>query len=178
LLPATTGSSPTPEQLAAATRLRDETATAIARYADPAVAAADGYAVDGIAGLDFHASNEAYDRDDRILDPERPETLVYASGPAGPVLLGAMFQMPGFGEVGPAIGGPLTVWHGHEQICFSLVPPAMTGIVSPLGGCPVGSFTIPRTIEMMHVWTVPGAPDLFGDLDDAWRMAYVSGARP
>lgn len=178
LLPATTGSVATPEQLAAATRLHDDTAAAIARYADPAVAAADGYEVGGIAGLDFHASNEAYDRDDRILDPERPESLVYASGPDGPVLLGAMFQMPGFGEVGPAIGGPLTVWHGHEQICLSLVPPAMTGIVSPLGGCPVGSFTIPRTIEMMHVWTVPGAPALFGDLDDAWRTAYVSGARP
>lgn len=178
LLPATAGGAATPEQRAAATRLRDETAAAIARYADPTVAAADGFDVRDIAGLDFHAGNEAYERDGRILDPQRPETLVYARGPHGPVLLGAMFQMPGFGEAGPAVGGPLTVWHGHEQICFSLVPPTMTGIVSPLGGCPVGSFTIPRTNEMMHVWTVPGAPSLFGDLDDAWRTAYVSAARP
>lgn len=154
----------------------EATRTAIARYADPAVAARDGYAEDGIAGLDFHASNEAYEHDDRVLDPERPESLIYAMGPHGPILLGAMFQMPGLGEVGPAVGGPLTVWHGHEQVCFSLVPPGLTGIVSPLGGCPVGSLSMPRTVEMMHVWTVPGAPQPFGDLDDAWRDAYVKRA--
>jgi hypothetical protein len=178
VLPATHAVEPTPEQLDAAADLHDETVAALARYADPAVAAADGYEVAGIAGLDYHASNETYQHDGRILDPERPETLVYAAGPSGPVLLGAMFQMPGFGEAGPAIGGPLTVWHGHEQICFSLVPPGLTGIVSPLGGCPVGSLAIPRTVEMMHVWTAPGAPQPFGDLDDAWRAAYVAGARP
>ncbi len=164
------------EQVSAARLLLEATRAAIARYADPAVAARDGYAVDGIAGLDSHASNEAYEHDDRVLDPERPESLVYAMGTHGPILLGAMFQMPGFGEVGPAVGGPLTVWHGHEQICFSLVPPGLTGIVSPLGGCPVGSLSIPRTVEMMHVWTVPGAPQPFGDLDDAWRDAYVKRA--
>jgi hypothetical protein len=27
---------------------------------------------------------------------------------------------------------------------------------------------------MIHVWTVPGAPDPFGDLDDAWLDAYLS----
>jgi hypothetical protein len=85
-----------------------------------------------------------------------------------------MFQMSKFGEPGPAVGGPLTVWHGHEQICFSVLPPGLTGIVSPLGGCPVGSLAIPRTVEMMHVWTAPGAPQPFGDLDDGWRRAYVA----
>jgi hypothetical protein len=89
-----------------------------------------------------------------------------------------MFQMPSFGDPGPAVGGPLTVWHGHEQICFSLVPPGLTGIVSPLGGCPVGSLIIPRTVEMMHVWTVPGVPQPFGDLDDGWRRDYVGRAEP
>lgn len=178
LLPVTHDLEPTPEQVADAEDLHADTATALARYTDPAAAAADGYDVAGIAGLDYHASNETYLHDGRILDPERPETLVYAAGPGGPVLLGAMFQMPGFGEAGPAIGGPLTVWHGHEAICFSLMPPGLTGIVSPLGGCPVGSFAIPRTVEMMHVWTAPGAPQPFGDLDDAWRAAYVASARP
>ena len=161
----------------AATELHRATVAGLARYADPAVAAADGYDVAGIAGLDFHASNAGYEHDGLVLDPSRPETLVYAKGPAGPVLLGAMFQMPRFGEPGPAVGGPLTVWHGHEQICISIVPPGLTGIVSPLGGCPVGSVALPRTVEMMHVWTVPGAPQPFGDLDDAWRRAYVSATR-
>jgi len=167
---------PTADEARAAAELHDATVAALARYADPAVAAADGYDVTGIAGLDFHASNPTFEADGIVLDPTRPETLVYAQGPAGPILLGAMFQMPGFGQAGPTVGGPLTVWHGHEQICFSLVPPGLTGIVSPLGGCPVGSLAIPRTVEMMHVWTAPGAPRPFGDLDDAWRRAYVSRA--
>ena len=178
LLPLDHAAAATSDQLAAATDLHDDTVIALARYTDPAVAAADGYDVDGIAGLDFHASNDAYQHDGLILDPERPETLVYAAGPHGPVLLGAMFQMPGFGEVGPAVGGPLTVWHGHEEICVSILPPGLTGIVSPLGGCPVGSFAIPRTVEMMHVWTAAGAPQPFGDLDDGWRATYVRTAQP
>jgi len=167
---------PTTDETRAAAQLHDATVAALARYADPAAAAADGYDVAGIAGLDFHASNPSYEADGIVLDPTRPETLVYAQGPAGPILLGAMFQMPGFGQAGPAVGGPLTVWHGHEQICFSLVPPGLTGIVSPLGGCPVGSLAIPRTVEMMHVWTAPGAPQPFGDLDDSWRRSYVARA--
>jgi hypothetical protein len=166
----------TADEVRAASDLYRETVAALARYADPTVAAADGYEVAGIAGLDFHASNKAYEADGVVLDAARPETLVYAMGPGGPVLLGAMFQMPAVDEPGPTVGGPLTVWHGHEQICFSLVPPGLTGIVSPLGGCPVGSLAIPRTVEMMHVWTAPGAPQPFGDLDDAWRRAYVNGS--
>ncbi len=57
-----------------------------------------------------------------LLDPTRPETLVYAESPGGPILLGAMFQMPEIGEAGPAVGGPLTVWHAHDHVCFSLLP--------------------------------------------------------
>lgn len=176
LLPASIPADASAEQASAAQQLHDATRAAIARYAKPAVAAADGYDVDGIFGLDFHAGNSTYDHDDRVLDPERPETLVYAMGPNGPILLGAMFQMPGFDEAGPAVGGPLTVWHGHEQICISLVPPGLTGIVSPLGGCPVGSLAIPKTAEMIHIWTVARVPQPFGDLDDDWRRAYVARA--
>jgi hypothetical protein len=148
---------------------------ALARYADPAVAAADGYHVNGLAGIDFHASNPAYEHDDRILDPAHPETLVYAVAPDGrPVLMGAMFAMPKIGEPGPAIGGPLTVWHGHENVCVSLTPPGLSGLLSPLGTCPVGSILLPRTGEMIHLWIVPGAPEPFGDLDEAWKRAYLA----
>ena len=31
-----------------------------------------------------------------------------------PVLLGAMFTMPEMGRAGPAVGGPLTVWHAYD----------------------------------------------------------------
>ena len=147
-------------------------------HADPAIAAADGYQVDGIAGVDFHAMNPGYEHDGRVLDPARPEALVYGRSPRGPVLLGAMFVMPGIDQPGPAVGGPLTVWHAHERICFSLLPPALTGIESPLGGCPVGSLDLPRTSQMIHIWTAPGAPDPFGDLSEDWRRSFVAGWRP
>ena len=150
------------------------TRAALARYADPAGAAADGYLVDGLAGVDFHASNPAYEKDGRIFDPAHPESLVYAVAPNGrPVLLGAVFQMPEIGQPGPTIGGPLTAWHGHEHVCISLTPPALSGLLSPLGGCPVGSIMVPRTPEMIHVWIVPGAPEPFGDLAEGWKRAYL-----
>jgi hypothetical protein len=160
--------------VAAASQLVAATRISLARYADPTVAAADGYKVEGLAGLDFHASNPAYEHDGRILDPARPETLVYAVAPDGrPVLLGAMFQMPEIHEPGPTVGGPLTVWHAHEHVCFSLTPPALAGLLDPLGMCPLGSFDLPLTAQMMHVWIVPGAPTQFGDLDDSWKRAYL-----
>lgn len=173
--PAGTAGEPTQQQVLAAAQLHAQTVTALSRYADPAAAAADGYQVGEIVGTDHHASHPGYESDGRVLDPQRPETLVYAAGPRGPVLLGAMFLMPSIGEPGPTVGGPLTVWHAHENLCFSVAPPALSGLLSPLGGCPVGSVNLPLTPEMIHVWTVPGAPQAFGDLDDAWRGAYLAG---
>ena len=65
-----------------------------------------GYAVDGMRGNSFHADNPAFKNDDVYFDPERPETLVYAVADSGePVLLGAMFQMDGIGQPGPASAG-------------------------------------------------------------------------
>lgn len=172
LLPAGEDRPATPAEEVAAETLWLGAVVALARYEDPEVARADGYAVDGIAGLDFHAANPTYGDDGLILDPARPENLLYAESPAGPVLLGAMFEMPWGGGPGPTFGGPLAVWHGHEQVCLSLT--GIAGLVSPLGGCPVGSVTIARTAEMLHVWTAPGAPVRWGELDDEWKAAYVA----
>jgi hypothetical protein len=177
ILPAIPARDATPAEAKAATDLLLATRAALARYADPAVAAADGYHVNGLAGIDFHASNPANEHDDRILDPAHPETLVYAVAPDGrAVLMGAMFLMPKIGQPGPTIGGPLTVWHAHQNICFSLTPPGLTGILSPLGGCPIGSIDLPLTAEMIHIWIVPGAPAPFGDLDDGWKRAYLQAS--
>ena len=180
VLPVVPMREPTAAERAAAAGLLEATRVALARYADPVLAAADGYQVSGLAGLDFHAANPAHEKDGRFLDPAHPETLVYAVAPDGrPVLMGAMFMMP-MGRPGPAIGGPLTVWHGHEHVCFSLTPPGLAGLLSPLGGCPIGTIDIPKTGEMIHIWTVPGAPQPYGDLDDAWKRAYLEAtvARP
>lgn len=165
---------PTPAERAAADDLVRATRASLVRYADPAQAAADGYRLEGFGGIDFHANNPAYENDGRIFDPARPEGLVYAVAPGGQsVLLGAVFLMPGLGQPGPVIGGPLTTWHGHENVCISLTPLGLSGLLGPLGTCPVGSILVPRTAEMIHLWVVPGAPEPFGDLDEAWKRAYL-----
>jgi hypothetical protein len=165
----------TPAERAAADDLIIAARKALAKYADINVAAADGYNVKGIAGIDFHASNPANENDGRILDVAHPETLVYAVAPNGqPVLMGAMFLMPKIGEPGPTIGGPLTVWHAHQHVCISLTPPGLAGLLSPLGTCPIGTIDLALTAEMIHIWIVPGAPEPFGDLDDAWKRAYLA----
>lgn len=162
-----------PDEVRVATNLHERLVAATARYADPAIAAADGYEVDGMYGTDFHAVNQAYEEDGRIMDPERPENLIYAMTTRGPVLLGAMFTVP-VGVSGPALGGPLTVWHAHEHVCIGLLPPGLSGLLSPLGGCPAGSIDVPVTNEMIHAWVAPGAPQEWGDLDETWRDAYLA----
>ena len=168
---------PTPAERGAADRFYRRAAAALRRYRDPAVAAADGYQVSGIVGTDFHAANPSYAADRRIFDPVRPENLIYAQTPRGPVLLGAMYEMPSIGRLGPTIGGPLTEWHAHEHVCFSFVPPALSGLESPFGGCAAGSIDIPTTPEMIHLWVIPGMATRFGDLPDKQRAAYVASFR-
>jgi hypothetical protein len=177
VMPAVPAREPTAAEQAAAAQLVLTARTALAKYNDVAVAAADGYEVNGISGVDFHAQNPKYQNDGRIFDPAHPETLVYGLAPNGrPVLLGAMFQMPKIDEPGPTPGGPLTVWHAHQHICISLTPPALAGLLSPLGMCPVGTFDMPLTSQMIHIWIVPGAPETIGDLDEGWRRAYLQAS--
>jgi len=160
-------------QQAEADQLWVETSAFVARYSDPAVAAADGYRVEGIAGKDFHAPNPVYQKDGLVLDPTRPENLIYSMGPHGPVLLGVMFETRGLEKDPPPTGGAVLDWHRHEQVCFSLTPLGIAGLVDPFGNCPVGSLALPTTNSMMHVWTISGAPSRFGDLDEDWKQDYL-----
>jgi hypothetical protein len=77
----------------------------------------------------FHLWSRRYNRDDTILDPERPESLVYwepVDRAADPVLLAFMFRArPG---PPPPFAGSIPVWHNHER-----------------GGD-----------KMFHVWLTPG----------------------
>jgi len=174
LLPPGEDRLPTSAEQKRADEVYAATVEAVARYQDPAVAAADGYNVEGMFGRQFHAQNPAYKHDDHILDPDRPENLIYAVGPPGPVLIGVMFEVDEIGVAGPAIGGPLTMWHAHDHVCFSLTPPALAGLTSPFGYCPAGSITMPITNEMIHIWTLPGVPERWGDLEDAWLDNYLT----
>ncbi|MFV1999380.1 MAG: hypothetical protein ACC654_03345 [Acidimicrobiia bacterium] len=174
LLPVGTDREPTAFERAEADRIQRETAAAIEKYKDVGVAAAAGYDVRNIAGSQYHAENARYKSDGVILDPQRPETLVYEPGPNGPVLIGALFEMESIGISGPAFGGPITVWHAHDHICFAFTPPAIAGFESPLGVCPVASISVPVTNEMIHVWTMPGVDDPYSELDEDWLADYVA----
>lgn len=175
LLPPGEDRLPTATEQHEADELYAATVAAVAKYGDPRVAAADGYDVGNIVGRDHHAQNSAYKQDGHIFDPERPENLIYAVGPTGPVLIGVMYEMDEIGVAGPAIGGPLTVWHAHDHVCFALTPPALAGLTSPFGYCPAGSITMPITNEMIHLWTLPGVPEQYGDLEDSWLTDYLEG---
>lgn len=172
-IPRLESTPPSAAERAGADRLYEETLANIARFEDVAVAAAEGYDVATMGRLGGHADNPAYKNDGRILDPTRPETLVYHPGPDGPVLLGAMYQTGDSGEPGPMVGGSLTVWHGHDHVCFGLLPPGLGSLGSPMGTCPLGTVTVALTNEMIHVWTVEGAPSRFGELDEEWLEANI-----
>ncbi len=178
LLPRGEDRSPTDAEIAAAERLAEETVAAVAKFEDVEVAAAAGYQVDDMSGSQFHAENPVFKSDGVILDPQRPETLVYEPTPNGPVLLGALYEMEEVGVPGPAFGGPLTVWHAHDHLCVSLLPPGLAGFESPLGGCGVGAVSLPITNEMIHVWTLPDVPNRFGELDEGWLARYLAEVSP
>lgn len=161
---------PTPEQQDAAARLLAETNAGIERFRDVAVARAEGYRPDRLGGDTTHWLSRRNEKDGHILDPTRPEGLVYANTSSGPVLLGAVFQMPA-GKAGPVVGGSLTVWHKHQNICFSALARTISGIASPFGRCPAGS-VMADTPEMIHVWVVPQPGGSFGDLDERWVKEF------
>jgi hypothetical protein len=163
----------TPQQQAAADRLVEETRAAIAPYEDVNVAMAAGYrrgAPDGSGTA--HYSN-LFAHGHGPLDPRHPSALVYESTKHGPVLLGAMYQMPGVGQPGPDLGGALTPWHYHTNVCFSLPGLLISGLATPFGGCPPGSVRI-TTADQLHVWTAANPNGPFGDLDEAWVRRLAS----
>jgi hypothetical protein len=130
----------TPEQQAAADDLRAAVAATVAPYADVDAAVAAGYrVVPATANTIAHYVDPAATRDGRVLDPSRPEGLVYyAAGEGDPVLLGAFFiARPG--EPLPDDAGGIVVWHSHD--------PACTGFFAT----PDQPCTDSR--RMLHVWT-------------------------
>jgi hypothetical protein len=119
-----------------------------------------GVSFSGVA----HWTNPTYAKGP-ILDPRRPQALVYVRGRSGPLLAGAMFQMPRLGELGPDPGGPLTAWHVHQNLCVSAVG-FQISFATPYATCPLGAVivTLPA---MLHVWTVnnPAGGPFAIDLD-------------
>jgi hypothetical protein len=157
----------TPEQQAAAARLLADTRASIARYRDPAAAIAAGFEPGPVSTAEplRHFENKA--NANAILDPNRPQALVYAQTNHGLQLIGAMYQMQRAGQWGPDPGGPLTQWHQHEGICFSPFGFEFS-FETPFWTCPVGSTSI-TTPPMLHVWIIDNGKEgpFAADLDKA-----------
>jgi hypothetical protein len=162
---------PTVAQRQAADQLAAATKKAMARYATLDAAVAAGYVVPKPGrGTDVHMEHKTFKNDGRILDPQRPEMLVFAIEGGRATLLGVVFVMQEAGSPGPEPGGAITRWHAHN-ICLTALPPGF-GIVSPFGTCPALSVNV-TVPEMMHVWVVDNPQGAFAEgLDETWVRAY------
>ena len=148
-----TNTFPTPPQLAAANALYAETKSAIQPFEDWHQAWAAGYRPGGSTTLpSTHWMNQRYVDAGYVMDPQRPQGLVYANTHHGPVLLGAMFQMKNINQFGPDPGGPITAWHQHENICFTPIGFEFS-LMTPFATCPIGAIDISAS-PMLHVWVV------------------------
>ena len=119
----------------------------------------DGYKL--LHGDKRHYYNEKFIFDDAILDPERPEFLMYYGTPEGQKLAGMMFYTRKPEERGPEIGGPLTLWHYHVWSTPNCLLRGMLSIdgADADGRCARGE-PFHRSPEMIHVWLLdhPGGP--------------------
>ena len=153
---------PSAAELEAATKLLVDTRAAVSRYANLSAAVAAGYVAMEPPNQEIvHYVNRAYMIDADVLDPQHVQSLIYFNGPHGTQLIGAMYIMPSRAEDGPQIGGPLTQWHQHSNICFDNVTGVAVAFVQSgptdnndkSGSCPRGS-TRTTTPQMLHVWLI------------------------
>jgi hypothetical protein len=152
---------PTQAQSRAARKLVADTRGGLARFADLRDALAAGYAPHRRVAEAFkHYFNPAYVTDGRVLDPTRPEGLLYAHTERGPVVVAAVYLMSRAGEPGEAVGGCLTQWHVHDDLCSSDPGNGMiTGVRTRKGRCPPGQIAWAAP-PMLHTWRIdiPGGP--------------------
>lgn len=147
----------TPEQQARAENMVAITLARLPRYSDYKAAEADGYHTinDGGTGHE-HFINWSYINDDQTLNPDVPEALVYETGPGGSrTLVSAMFML-GTGTTlddTPDLGGALTQWHIHDDLCFSDDPvaPFVAGVTKVGGSCRPPLVKL-EPVPMIHVW--------------------------
>jgi hypothetical protein len=155
----------TPEEQARAENLLAATILELPQFSDPAAIEAMGFVSigDGFLGHE-HYLNAANMNDDKILDPDYPESLVFDTTVTPKRLAAAMFMLnPGdtLADV-PELGGRLTQWHVHDNLCFS--GPKVAGLTNADGSCPDG-LTKGAATPMIHVWIEPNACGPFAALD-------------
>jgi hypothetical protein len=152
-----------------AEKLLRQTIADLPKYDDPSVAETAGYRSigDALTG-DEHYINWSYVNDGRILDANRPESLVYEMRDGKKTLAAAMYMLPfgsRFSDV-PDVGGKLTQWHVHRDLCLTNDPlqKVLAGGAGLDQPCPAGTEKAGDT-PMLHVWIVPNYCGPFAALE-------------
>jgi hypothetical protein len=166
-LPAHLDHEPTEAQLQEAASLIAKTKAATVQYATVDAAKAAGFISigDGFTGVE-HWINPANMDDSTILDPERPESIVYRVNPdRTKELITVMYILPrGWTmEDVPDIAGNLTVWHDHDNLCFDPQTSRLSGVFVD-GKCRPAGVHVP-TAPMLHVWVTPNPCGPFAGTD-------------
>jgi len=163
----TPGVTPT-EQHRAETLLRQTIADLrLFQYPDQAMAAGYRSIGDSVTGDEHFVKWSAVD-DGHILDPTRPESLVYEVKDGKQQIAAAMYMLP-FGSRftdAPDVGGALTQWHVHSDLCLTNDPvqKTLSGFTTTTGSCPPGSSKAGNT-PMLHVWVRPNPCGPFAALE-------------
>ncbi len=104
-----------------------------------------------------HFVHLGHSLDDRLLDPEAPEYLMYYPTSDGPLLVGMMFMVRTPEERGPQFGGPQTVWHYHayeDPACLQDMRISSPHDTPSGPVCPEGATAGFKSPEMLHLWFV------------------------
>jgi hypothetical protein len=161
-----------PEEQRRAELLIYETREILPRFATPEIAVELGFSSirDEGTGVE-HYINWSYINDEYELDPNHPESLVFAVEPDGSRRLVSAMYMMGDGytlDTVPNVGGPLTQWHIHDNLCFDRDPmihgsTRVVGVTSSDGPCTFGMKLRPN--PMLHVWLEPQVCGPFAALE-------------
>ncbi len=145
-----------PAQQARAENLLAVTVARLGQWADPAHAEANGFHSigDGATGVE-HLLSPANMADDVMLDPDAPESLVFDTSTGTRRLVAAMYMMPPGATLDdvPDIGGPLTQWHIHDDLCFD-AGGRVAGLTASGADCAAPLVKGPQ-VPMIHVWIEP-----------------------
>lgn len=133
------------------------------QFMDPEAARAAGYTPHPAFAED-HWVNEALLNDDDVLNPSRPEFVMF--DPDTNEFLGVMFVAP-WGTHGTQLAGPLSRWHYHDapEGCWKGQMP-LASQDSPPATCPPGYVKRKGPPEMLHVW--------FRDTPDGPMATYMT----
>ena len=128
-----------------------------------------------------HYINWSYIKDEYELNPNYPESLVYQVGAGGKrTLVSAMYMVGDEYELAtvPDVGGALTQWHIHNNLCFDQDPfvtgsTRVVGVTSENGPSSFGVKLNPN--QMLHVWLVPQKCGPFAALEGVGAGQVIAG---